>query len=284
MVSDRKRGTVVLLNGKLQVIGQVGRKGAGPGEYREIQAVRGTRAGFVTIDRVLRRVYSYSWIGNAPKLVSMVKLDFEPYDVCPVTGNKYLVLGRRRGARVHVVDAVTGAVLRSGAMFTKNMTVGLSDNLIEGRMSCGGNADKFVVTSAFVPAYDIVSLATLSVIQTDSIRPVRTLTIQSEPRGESFTSSPAGYHSPGRAFAFASRWIIQASVLARSDRKDDGLISVFSRSATGTELFAWSRKGTLFPITRDSAIAVTDEEEVGLAKVSLAVELKKMPGTVKPAR
>lgn len=269
IVADGKRGIVLLLDADLRVIGQVGRKGSGPGEYREIQAVQGTRGGFVTADRVLRRLYVYNWAGSRPQLAHTITLDFEPYDFCVPSKGKFIVLGRRNGARLHILDSINGAIVQSGARFAANVSVALSDNVVEGRLSCGGSK-MILLTSAWVPSFDLIASHNIEITRTDSIGPVRKLAITQTKGRLSFSSGPQGYQSPSRAFEYDRNWILPAATIARIDGVEDDSSFYFLRTADGAAIANWKRNDKLFPISRDSAVSVVETLEIVLKKVAIA--------------
>lgn len=268
-VADGKRGRILILDRVLQAIAAVGRKGSGPGEFREIRAVRGTTNGVLVADRVLRRITTYEWKGTEVVLQRSLTLDFEPYDVCPYATGQLLVLGRRQGYRLHVVDITTGKVVMSGARFPANISLSLSDNVIEGGIACAGEGRTGLLTSTYLPGFDLVNLTTLQVVRTDTLRPVRLLTIEDTGNRQSFSSGPQGYHAPERAFYHAGQWIVQARTVARQDHVSGDSVLMFVRSADGRPSGYSLRAGRLFPISLDTAIVAIEDMEFTMKKVGI---------------
>ena len=265
-VADRSRGITFVLDRGLRVIGSVGKPGGGPGEHRELLAVRPLGSGsFATIDRVLRRIYIYRWSSDRAYLAHTVRLPFEPYDFCPTADGRFTVLGYYRGMRLHEVDSL-GSVRSSAAAYDRVLSPMLIDFIITGRIACLRKG-VFVLTSEALPTFEVYSggrVSALARVRSDSIWPVRRISITQGTnrttgrKSMTFSAPPDGYHSPDRAVETGTGFLIPAVIRGRGDRKADDTVGLFAFSSAGAGVKTRSViRGRVFPLADGAYLSVT---------------------------
>lgn len=237
-LADASARVVWVYTPALRLLGSVGRAGSGPGEYRSLVAVRALPDGRIaTLDGTLRRIYVYSWNDGQAVLESVVPLEFRASDMCAVSPNRFVLLGRHGEWALHEVDGA-GAVIRSGVPLPKNSKPLHTEHIVSGRITCIADARVIALVSSWLPNVDIYygrNVSELRLARRDSISPSRNLSIRISRSSVEYAAPINGYHSPMRAIPMGQSFVVPARVLSRGDRQPDDTLQVFE--------FSWGQRG-----------------------------------------
>jgi len=221
VVASEREGRLVVLSLSLGVLSHVGRRGAGPGEFRELRALRIAPDGTVmALDRALRRLYRYTWSGDTLRLQQSTALPVDPYDIQPLADGTVWVLGPHAGARLHRI-AADGRVLESRWTRTAGNSVAVAEQLAQDGWLHRAT-DGFLVVSPYVPATVFVPDRAGAPIRIDSLPGFYATTVEPFRNGVTVRSGPEGASAPARPIQMSGdRWLMQAGVVARQDGGDE---------------------------------------------------------------
>lgn len=221
VVASEREGRLVVLSPSLAVRSRVGRRGAGPGEFRELRAVRLAPDGTVlALDRALRRLYRYTWAGDTLRLQQSTALPVDPYDIQPLPDGTVWVLGPHAGAHLHRI-AANGRVLESRWPFAAGGSAAVVEQLAQDGWLQRAS-DGLLVVSPYVPATVFVPDRADAPPRIDSLPGFFATTVEPFRDGVTVRSGPEGASAPMRPIQLGGdRWLVQATVVARQDGGDD---------------------------------------------------------------
>jgi hypothetical protein len=219
VVASERDGRLVVLSPSLRILSRIGRRGSGPGEYRELRALRVAGEKVIALDRALRRLYQYQWLGDSLRLEAAIKLPLDPYDFIPSGGGEYWILGPHGGSRLHRVSA-DGRILQSLWPLPVGAPAVAEQLAQDGWMERvpGG----FLIVSPYSAATTYVSEVPLGGVQVDSLIGFQPTTVEGFRDGVTVRSGPAGASMPTRPVVLPQAMVlVQAAVVARQDGGDD---------------------------------------------------------------
>jgi hypothetical protein len=269
VVASEREGRLVVLTPSLRILSRVGRRGSGPGEYRELRAVRVAGGKVFALDRALRRLYQYQWLGDSLRLEAAIKLPLDPYDFIPSGGGEYWVLGPHGGSRLHRVSA-DGRILQSLWPLPSGAPAVAEQLAQDGWMERvpGG----FLIVSPYSAATTYVSDVPLGEIQVDSLSGFQPTTVEGFRDGVTVRSGPAGASTPTRPVVLPQAMVlVQAAVVARQDGGDDRPQSWLRAKSSRRWQGPMRTDSRLFPMQSNTMLAQYQDDEgtIALVKVDL---------------
>lgn len=262
VVASEREGRLVVLSPQLTVQARIGRRGSGPGEFRELRAVRrGADGSVLALDRALRRLYRYGWVGDSLRLQQSTPLPLDPYDVVPLADGTVWILGPHAGARLHRIGA-DGRVLESRWPQPGSGSTAVAEQLAQDGW-LQRTADGFLVVSPYVAGVITVPDRASASTRIDSLPGFQATTVEPYRNGVTVRSGPAGASAPMRPVRLVGdRWLVQAAVVARQDGGDERPMQ-WMRTSTA---MAWQGPQRadyrVFPLT-DGELLVQYDDDTG---------------------
>lgn len=221
VIASEREGRLVVLSPSLSVRSRVGRRGSGPGEFRELRAVRLAPDGSVlALDRALRRISRFTWVGDSLRLTQTIGLSVDPYDLLALDDGSVWVLGPYAGSRLHRI-AADGRVIESRWPLASNGPTAVVEQLAQDGWLARDRND-LIVASPYSPATISVPERDGAPIRLDSLPGFYATIVEPYRNGVTVRSGPEGASSPIRPFRLpGEQWLAQATVIARQDGGDE---------------------------------------------------------------
>jgi hypothetical protein len=269
VVASERDGRLLVLSPDLTIRSRAGRRGSGPGEFRELRAVRRTPDGRVqALDRALRRLYRYRWERDSLRLEKTIALPLDAYDFIPLADGGAWVLGPHAGARLHRI-AADGRVLESRWPLPTGAPTAIGVQLAQdGWMEW--NDDSFLVVSPYVAGTLTVPERKNAPTQVDSLTGFRAVTVEPFRGGVTVSSGPKGACAPLRPARLPDgRWLVQATVASRMDGGDERPLQWASARATIKWLGPQVADYRLLPLSNGEVLVQYEDDNGTIARAKL---------------
>lgn len=260
-VIDGLTPRIVAFNSRLEPTAATGRRGGGPGEFREPIALAVVRPGRVAVlDRALRRLSFFDLHEGSSRMerAGSIALRMPTEGLCVLGEGQYLIYGFVEGRRLHVIDSV-GRAGRSFAPVYAGLSSMAAELASAGRMSCDIAADEVVLTSRFLPIVEAFRLSTGERLWTDTLRPFRPLELTDEGGRVTIASGPSGYSVVRSVFHAQGLLIIQAFYDARTDGARVDTVVTYSREIEGGRWLPYDLRLPLLVRLDDSLVVSRGE-------------------------
>lgn len=194
---------IIVTDAQLRRLGSFGRRGAGPGEFRDPVSVGVLSTGRVAVlDRALGRITVLEVTEGGRTLVprQTLNLNVRSEHMCVLPGDEYLVYGFDSGARLHVFGH-DGRRRRSFARpdaALSPMALGL---MTRGKIACDVANDEVLVASRFSPAVELFRISTGERTWTGRLAPFRETLMRDQ--GSAVTIA-SGRHGSSLVFGLLS--------------------------------------------------------------------------------
>lgn len=230
-VTSDNRGVIILLDGhlsrivatdhQLKPLAYFGRRGSGPGEFREAVSIRMlSRARFAVLDRALRRVTIVVVKDGGRSLVLQrtIPLGVASEAMCILPSDDILIYGYGAGKRLHLFGMDSGQLLRSFGPSDSTSSPMARDLVATGSISCDASRDQVLVASRFLPVTEVFQITTGQRVWVDTLPFFRPLRVEDEGTSVSLVSGRSGYSRVSGVFGVAGYRIFQTRYDARQDR------------------------------------------------------------------
>jgi hypothetical protein len=231
LVLDRHSGDVRVFSWDGGIMGRVGRRGSGPGEFRDAVRIALVADSLAVLDRALQRISIFAPAGDGFEYARTIHLDFAPSDMC-VTRDGFALLVFRDGRVVHYTNR-EGRRLRSAGGPPQTGHELLRQSLSDGLIACAAEDDLVATVFKWVPELRVLRADTLVVTyRLPGFRPVG---IAVQPGGSVLWSAPeAGYDQAISLRFEGSRIHVQVGHLRRESRAGDDFSEVASYVGAAT--------------------------------------------------
>jgi hypothetical protein len=225
---------VVITDAHLRSLGHFGRRGSGPGEFRDPVSLGVVAGGEVAVlDRALGRItlFEIERSGASARPVRTIPLDFGSEWMCALPGGNFLIYGLHGGQRLHVVGA-DGRVLRSFAPAEPGLSPMALSLLTRGRMACDPRRDEVLVSSRFLPSVETYRISTGVSTWNGRLEPFRATTVSDAGAQVTIASGPSGVSLVSNVVGVGDYFVFQAHYDSRTDgvAADTTTTYVYSRS------------------------------------------------------
>lgn len=233
-ILDPSLPRIVIADRHLRTLGHFGRRGSGPGEFRDPVAVKALASGEVAVlDRALGRItlFGVDPGGTTARPLRTISLEFISESMCALPDGGFLVYGSHAGQRLHVIRP-DGRLVRSFAPAEPGLSPMARSLLTRGRMACDLRRDEVLVSSRFLPTVETYRISTGERTWTGRLEPFRE-TIVSDGGGQaSIASGPNGISLVSNVVTAGDYFVFQASFESRTDGAtvDTTTTYVYSRS------------------------------------------------------
>ena len=261
-ILDRTGPRIVIADGRLRLLGYFGRRGSGPGEFREPVSIGILADGRVAVlDRALRRVTLLAVRdgGRSLQVQHTVSLRIASESMCLLTDNKLLVYGFSAGKRLHVVD-LDARRLRSFAPADSKLSPMAQELMAQGRIACDELHDEVLVSSRFVAVVEAFRISTGERSWVDTLRPFRAIVVSDRGAKVSISSGRAGFSLISSLFRFNDYRVFQTVYGSRLDNPEvDTVVSYVYSTRARIWMPPEFHAPVLFPLKGARALAVEDE-------------------------
>jgi len=272
-VLDRITPRVVVTDARLRALGYAGRRGSGPGEFREAVSIAIEPDGRVAVlDRALRRVTVFDVRDGGSSLVPWrtVSMRTPAESMCVLKDGTFLIYGLSDGNRLHVVD-LDARLVRSFGPPDVKLSPMAQDQLAQGRITCDVPRDEVLVSSRFLPVVELFRISTGARVWVDTLRPFRSLAVADRGVSVSLSSGRAGFSLIASLFRIGEYHVFQTKYEARLDSAavDTIVTYMYSRRAR-TWLPLQFDVPALFLVREGMALSVAEEDqfEINLNRVT----------------
>jgi hypothetical protein len=188
-ILDPTAHRIIVTDAHLRRLGSFGRRGAGPGEFREPVSVGVLSNGRIAVlDRALGRITVLAVRDGGRSLVMQqtINLNINSEAMCVLPGDEFLIYGFESGGRLHVFDR-NGRRRRSFAPPAARLSPMAQGLLARGKIACDAERDEVLVASRFSPWVELFRVSTGAQIWTERLQPFRETRVQD--RGSQVTIS-----------------------------------------------------------------------------------------------
>ncbi len=265
-ILDETGPRIVVTDSHLRPLGYFGRRGSGPGEFREPVSIGILADGRVAVlDRALRRVTILAVRQGGRSLVPerTVETRIASESMCVLADDKLLVYGFSGAARLHVFD-LDGRQLRSFAPGDSTRSPMARQLLAKGRIACDQTQDEVLVSSRFLPVVEAFRIGTGERLWVDTLgSPFRPIVVTDRGRSATVASGRAGHSLISSLFRANDYRVFQTAYASRQDGADvDTVVSyVYSR-----RLRAWMapqfQAPIVFPLRGGRALSVRENDRL----------------------
>lgn len=272
---------IVITDSTLRRIGFYGRRGSGPGEFREPVSIGILANGRVAVlDRALGRITLFDVTEGGASLQPRrtINLNIMSEAMCVLPGDQLLIYGFNAGRRLHLFG-VDGRRSRSfappGATLSP-MALGL---LTRGKMVCDAEHDQVVVSSRLLPAIEAFRVSTGARTWVGTLTPFRAIRVYDQGSRVTISSGPSGVSLVTGLVSTGEYMVFQTIYDSRTDgaKADTIMTYVYSRR-TGQWLPRGDRAPLLFGLGRDAALSVH-----GIGQMEMEVRLNRVTSTNRAA-
>ncbi len=271
---------ITVVDQRLKLLGMAQQRATGAMFFREPAAIRALAGDRVAVlDRARRRIYVMHWVQGtgALDLVDSLSLGMPAAEaMCVLPGGKYLVYGAYRGRRLHIFNE-HGTLERSFAPIDSTIPRIAHEQLTKGRIGCASQGDEVIVTSAFLPTVEALSIRTGAPAWLDTLRPYRPTAITIRASSMTFRTSRAGHSLVRTALPVDGCRLFQAAYVGRQDEGADTVLTYLFNSARRWEP-AQLGIPLVIPLERDGVMS--------LAQSGSRIELQhlRIEGCTGPSR
>lgn len=218
-ILDPTRPGIVVTNRQLKPLGSFGRRGSGPGEFREpVSLIRLSYDRIAVLDRALGRVtvLATDGDGSSLRLESMATLNFTADGMCGLAPDTVLIHGYHGGYRLHILDA-EGRHVRSFAPPDTQLSPMALGLRVQGRIACELQEDEVLVTSRFWPVVEAFRVRSGHRFWIDTLSPFRPVHLTDRGASVSIESASAGASLIRNAFNLNDYRVFQTVYDSRTD-------------------------------------------------------------------
>jgi len=264
---DPSRPGILAVDQRLHHLRTFGRRGSGPGEFREpiaIRALSGNRMG--VLDRALRRLSIYRSVRDSLLVFERaITLGIASESMCGLPDGTFLIYGFANGKRIHIFSPA-GKMLRSFGEADRRLSPMAGDLMVHGRVFCDADGAEVVVTSKFLPVVEMFRISTGLQLWVDTLRPFRPLQLTDEGTSVTISGGPGGNSLIASILNVGAYNIFQTTFDSRMDGATLDTVFTYARS---TVRGRWSLPRIdwplLFQLKKDLALGVEVREDLELA-------------------
>ena len=280
-ILDRIAPRVVVTDAHLRLIGYAGRRGSGPGEFREpVSIAIGPDRRVAVLDRALRRVTVFDVRGDTALVAwRTVSIRTPSESMCVLKDGTFLVYGLTGGNRLHVVD-LDARLLRSFGPPDVKLSPMAQDQLAQGRITCDLPGDEVLVSSRFLPTVEVFRISTGARVWADTLHPFRALAVTDRGGSVTLSSGRAGFSLITSLFIVGDYRVFQTTYEARLDSAgvDTVVTYVYSGRARNWLPLQFDLP-VLFPLRGGMTLSVTpgDQLAISLHHMTVGGEARSRP-------
>lgn len=263
-VLDNQNMRVVVLDRGLRVIGQIGKKGAGPSEFRQPVRLVSLGAGRVgVLDRALRRFSIFEWKGGRIRFAGQRILKLPVESICALSGGTLIAFALVTNQRLHVL-AADGSIIRSFAPDQRDMSLRGKENTTSGTLICQGRARERIAIIVNKLGNDITAykVANGTLAWADTLKPIRSLSIVEDRNGIALSSGRNGWAQIRSMVSVGTHRIYWAQYVERIDGAGaDTVLAYAVPITTAVRAARWVADGIVREIDERSLLVVHEEPD-----------------------
>lgn len=273
---------IVITDGNLRRLGFYGRRGSGPGEFREPVSIGILANGRVAVlDRALGRVTVFALTNGGASLVPQrtINLDMQSEAMCVLPGDELLIYAFSAGRRLHVFH-LSGRRLRSFAPASARLSPMALSLLTRGKIACDTEQDQVVVSSRLLPSVETFRISTGARIWAGTLEPFRAIRVLDRGSRVTISSGRSGASLVSGLLSTGEYLLFQTVYDSRTDRARADTIVTYVYS---TRTRRWLPQGVnaplLFGLSGRAALSVH-----GRNQMEMTVMLNRITTTSQAAR
>jgi hypothetical protein len=268
---------IVITDAQLRRLGFHGRRGSGPGEFRDPVSVGVLANGrIVVLDRSLGRatVFAVADDGKSLRPQRTINFNIRSEAMCVLPGDELLIYGFDAGARLHVFS-LDGRRLRSFARPGATLSPMAQGLLTRGKIACDLEHDRVVVSSRLLPSVETFRVSTGARIWAGVLEPFRSIRVRDQGTQVRISSERSGLSLVSGLLSTGDYLVFQTVYDSRTDgaRADTIVTYVYSLEAR-----RWLPRGNgaplLFGLGHGAALSVH-----GRDRVDMEVKLNRVTST-----
>lgn len=267
---DSQSQSVLALDRQLRVVGRFGRKGSGPGEFREVTMVAALDATrLVVLDRVLRRltVVAFPSPGASPVFEESVPLGFSGEAMCVWAPDSLIVQGFTAGHSVHLLS-LDGVILRSYKKAAAEQSRMAAEMFSRGDVICDKRGGVFVVATRQLPLVEAYEVEAGTLLWARTLMPFRQMSIEDNEGSLTISAGRDGNSAVVSLGGMRDRVVAQSTFESRMDRAADTTMT-FTIVLPGDQVLSQVDLPLLRWISPDLVLLVREDADVTLQLASI---------------
>lgn len=220
IVLDGQNGRLLVFDEKLKHLSSFGRRGAGPGEFREAVAIAVLRDGRVAVlDRALRRITLLSVRDGGRTLAygRSVSIGHAAEGMCTLGDDRVVVYGLGSDARLHVYDPGLTHLVSTGPLPAGYSPMAMSV-LTVGTLFCEDDGEHVLVAGRLLPILERFRISSGQRVGVDTLRRlIRPIEVSDQGGKVSIGSGRGGFSRITTVFVHGRHRVVQTEFESRLD-------------------------------------------------------------------